>query len=106
VFVNLPASTAARTASLIQTAVRRPAIRMPRTRRGRFSATLTSAEVQGAPDQVRRCRLGSEGLVVGALGLGCMGMIGLYGPSDERESIATIHRALELGVDMLDTSDA
>ena len=50
-------------------------------------------------------RLGTQGLVVGAQGLGCMGMSEFYGAGDEGESIATIHRALELGVTMLDTSD-
>ncbi|MGD0266367.1 MAG: aldo/keto reductase [Candidatus Methylomirabilota bacterium] len=50
-------------------------------------------------------RLGGQGLVVSALGLGCMGMSEFYGPADEREAIATIHRALELGVDFLDTAD-
>ncbi len=55
---------------------------------------------------LERRSLGAEGLVVGELGLGCMGMTGLYGVPDEREAIATIHRALELGVDLLDTSDA
>jgi aryl-alcohol dehydrogenase-like predicted oxidoreductase len=49
--------------------------------------------------------LGRQGLVVGRQGLGCMGMSEFYGRGDDRESIATIHRALELGVDMLDTSD-
>jgi len=44
-------------------------------------------------------------LEVGAIGLGCMGMSEFYGPGDERESIATIHRALELGVTLLDTAD-
>jgi len=49
--------------------------------------------------------LGRTGLKVGAIGLGCMGMSEFYGPGDEAESIATIHRALELGVTLLDTSD-
>ena len=49
--------------------------------------------------------LGRSGLTVSAQGLGCMGMSFAYGPSDEAESIATIHRALELGVDFLDTAD-
>src|SRR5690348_5827964 len=44
-------------------------------------------------------------LKVSALGLGCMGMSEFYGPGDEAESIATIHRALELGVTLLDTAD-
>jgi aryl-alcohol dehydrogenase-like predicted oxidoreductase len=49
--------------------------------------------------------LGSQGLKVSAMGLGCMGMSEFYGPRDDQESIATIHRALELGVDLLDTAD-
>ncbi len=49
--------------------------------------------------------LGSEGLTVSRLGLGCMGMSEFYGPRDDVESIATIHRALELGVTFLDTAD-
>ena len=54
---------------------------------------------------VEQRRLGSQGLVVSAEGLGCMGMSEFYGATDEGEAIATIHRALELGVTLLDTSD-
>ncbi|WP_028721644.1 aldo/keto reductase [Patulibacter americanus] len=49
--------------------------------------------------------LGTQGLSVSRLGLGCMGMSEFYGDADETESIATIHRALELGVTFLDTAD-
>jgi aryl-alcohol dehydrogenase-like predicted oxidoreductase len=52
---------------------------------------------------VERRRLGP--LEVSALGLGCMGMSEFYGPGDEAESIASIHRALDLGIDLLDTAD-
>ncbi len=50
-------------------------------------------------------RLGSTGLEVAALGLGCMGMSAFYGPCDADEAIATIQRALDLGVTLLDTAD-
>jgi aryl-alcohol dehydrogenase-like predicted oxidoreductase len=50
-------------------------------------------------------RLGAGGPEVGILGLGCMGMSEFYGVRDDEESIATIHRALDLGVDFLDTAD-
>ena len=54
---------------------------------------------------MQRRRLGRSGLEVSAIGLGCMGMSAMYGASDEAESIATLHRAIELGMDFLDTSD-
>jgi aryl-alcohol dehydrogenase-like predicted oxidoreductase len=50
-------------------------------------------------------KLGSQGLTVSALGLGCMGMSEFYGSSNESEALATIHRALDLGVTFLDTAD-
>jgi len=50
-------------------------------------------------------RIGRNGPEVSAIGLGCMGMSGFYGAADEQEAIATIHRALELGVTLLDTAD-
>jgi len=50
--------------------------------------------------------LGRQGLRVSAIGLGCMGMSEFYGPADETESIATIRRAVELGVTLFDTADA
>jgi aryl-alcohol dehydrogenase-like predicted oxidoreductase len=50
-------------------------------------------------------KLGATGPTVSAIGLGCMGMSGMYGPSDRAESIATIHAALDAGVTLLDTGD-
>jgi aryl-alcohol dehydrogenase-like predicted oxidoreductase len=50
-------------------------------------------------------KLGNEGLIVSELGLGCMGMSEFYGTADEDESVATIHRAIELGITFLDTAD-
>src|SRR5688500_11757926 len=56
-----------------------------------------------ASSSVPRRRLGA--LDVSAIGLGCMGMSEFYGPGDEAESIRTIHRAIDLGCDFLDTAD-
>jgi aryl-alcohol dehydrogenase-like predicted oxidoreductase len=53
---------------------------------------------------IRRC-LGTQGLEVSAIGLGCMGMSDLYGPADDAESVATIHGALDAGINLLDTGD-
>jgi aryl-alcohol dehydrogenase-like predicted oxidoreductase len=50
-------------------------------------------------------KLGAQGLEVSAIGLGCMGMSQSYGPADEAESIATLHRAIELGCTFLDTAE-
>ena len=50
-------------------------------------------------------KLGNQGLEVSELGLGCMGMSEFYGKADEQESIRTLHKALELGVNFIDTAD-
>src|SRR6202167_5738098 len=50
-------------------------------------------------------RLGRSDLRVSTIGLGCMGMSEFYGPGDETESVATIHRALDLGINFFDTAD-
>lgn len=55
---------------------------------------------------MKKRKLGTMGLVVSEQGLGCMGMSEFYGATDEAESIATLNRALELGIDFFDTSDA
>src|SRR5664280_1742724 len=55
--------------------------------------------------EMKTQRLGTEGLTVSALGLGCMGMSEFYAGRDEKESIATIDRAIRVGVDFLDTAD-
>ncbi len=54
---------------------------------------------------MKKHKLGKQGLMVSAMGLGCMGMSEFYGTADENESIATIRRALELGITLIDTAD-
>src|SRR5262245_65867820 len=54
---------------------------------------------------MRTRSLGTLGPHVSALGLGCMGMSDFYGPADESESIATLHAALDAGINLLDTGD-
>ncbi|HSP35826.1 MAG TPA: aldo/keto reductase, partial [Thermoanaerobaculia bacterium] len=49
--------------------------------------------------------LGRSGPSVSRIGLGCMGMSGMYGPADEKESIATIHAAIDAGITLIDTGD-
>ena len=53
---------------------------------------------------MQRCKFGNTDLTVSIVGLGCYGMSGVYGPADDAESIATIRRALDLGINFLDTS--
>src|SRR5580765_6683066 len=54
---------------------------------------------------MKTVRLGNTGPTVSTLGLGCMGMSGMYGPSDRAESIATSHAAIDAGIDLIDTGD-
>jgi aryl-alcohol dehydrogenase-like predicted oxidoreductase len=54
---------------------------------------------------IKQRTLGTQGLTVSALGLGCMGMSTAYGAADQAEAVATIHRAIELGVTMFDTAE-
>ena len=78
----------------------------PRAARGRgYDHRRRGGPRAPSEDPMQKRRLGTQGLEVGAIGLGCMGMSDFYGPRDEGEAIATLHRALDLGVTMLDTAD-
>src|SRR5579859_2621338 len=76
----------------------------------RLAETLAPIDIDRRSDTMLSTRtLGSQGLAVSALGLGCMGMSQSYGgpeERDERESLATIDRAIELGVTLFDTAEA
>src|SRR5690349_7313052 len=72
--------------------------------RGKRQRWQRLPEYRRVGDVMKRRRLGP--LEVSAVGLGCMSMTPIYGEPSEPEAIATIHRALELGVDFIDTSDA
>src|SRR3954471_15925348 len=69
------------------------------------SIAVSSGPTRTGGVQMNRHSLGSTGPQVSRLGLGCMGMSGAYGPSDQAESIATIHAALDAGITLLDTGD-
>jgi aryl-alcohol dehydrogenase-like predicted oxidoreductase/ribosome-associated protein YbcJ (S4-like RNA binding protein) len=72
---------------------------------GEQQLLVAARSEQKRSEDMRTRTLGSQGLQVSAEGLGCMGMSEFYGRTDENEAIATIHRALELGVTLLDTAD-
>src|SRR5664279_1676534 len=70
-----------------------------------MSTSVSQLSILGHMTSLPQRALGSTGPTVSALGLGLMGMSDLYGPADERESVATIHAALDAGVTLLDTGD-
>jgi aryl-alcohol dehydrogenase-like predicted oxidoreductase len=69
------------------------------------SAALADHNLRKECPMLAKRKLGTEGLEVSEIGLGCMGMTYAYGTSDDEESTATIHRAIELGCTFLDTAE-
>ena len=55
---------------------------------------------------MKRRALGASGIEVSVIGMGCWGMSGSYGPADEAKSVATLHHALDLGINFIDTADS
>ncbi|CDM58519.1 aldo/keto reductase [Rhizobium favelukesii] len=76
-----------------------------RTKRGAIKPLRSINTGMTKENEMETHRLGKTGPTVSAIGLGCMGMSGMYGPSDRGESIATIHAALNVGINLLDTGD-
>ena len=70
-----------------------------------FATLIDLVSTNPTPSTIPSRTLGTQGPTVSALGLGCMGMSDFYGPADEFESIATVHAALDAGINILDTGD-